>query len=47
MSSAPETPMLSRGPAGIVKELGRKLAQGEAGTLLVLLMVGAIWTFFQ
>ncbi len=39
--------MLTRGPAGIVKELGRKLAQGEAGTLLVLLMVGAIWTFFQ
>ncbi len=30
-----------------MKELGRKLAQGEAGTLLVLLMVGAIWTFFQ
>lgn len=47
MQSKPETPMLTRGPAGIVKELGRKLAQGEAGTLLVLLMVGAIWTFFQ
>jgi D-xylose transport system permease protein len=31
----------------MVRELGRKLAQGEAGPLLVLLMVAAIWTFFQ
>ena len=31
----------------MVRGLGRKLAKGEAGTLLVLLMVGAIWTFFQ
>jgi len=31
----------------IFRGLGRKLAAGEAGTLLVLLMVGAIWTFFQ
>ena len=31
----------------MLRELGRKLAQGEAGTLLVLLMVAAIWTFFQ
>src|ERR1035437_3166748 len=30
-----------------IRELGRKLAQGEAGTLLVIIMVAAIWTFFQ
>lgn len=30
-----------------VRDLGRRLASGEAGTLLVLLMVAAIWTFFQ
>lgn len=30
-----------------VRNLGRRLASGEAGTLLVLLMVAAIWTFFQ
>ncbi len=35
------------GTLWMIKDLGRKLAQGEAGTLLVLLMVGAIWTFFQ
>jgi D-xylose transport system permease protein len=31
----------------MIRELGRKLAQGEAGPLLVILMVAAIWTFFQ
>jgi D-xylose transport system permease protein len=31
----------------MIREVGRKLAQGEAGPLLVILMVGAIWTFFQ
>jgi D-xylose transport system permease protein len=40
-------PDVPRGPAAALKELGRKLASGEAGTLLVLLMVAAIWTFFQ
>lgn len=30
-----------------LREVGTKLAHGEAGPLLVLLMVGAIWTFFQ
>lgn len=35
------------GIGGAIRGLGRKLAQGEAGPLLVLLMVGAIWTFFQ
>jgi len=34
------------GRGAMLRELGRKLAQGEAGPLLVLLMVGAIWTFF-
>jgi D-xylose transport system permease protein len=47
MSADQGTPLSSRGPVGTMKELGRKLAQGEAGTLLVLLMVAAIWTFFQ
>ena len=37
----------SRGGGALIKELGRKLAEGEAGALLVILMVGAIWTFFQ
>ncbi len=37
----------SRGIGGMIREIGRKLAQGEAGVLLVLLMVAAIWTFFQ
>jgi D-xylose transport system permease protein len=31
----------------VLQEQGRKLAAGEAGYLLVLLMVAAIWTFFQ
>jgi len=44
MSDEPKT---SPTVVGIVRELGRKMAQGEAGPLLVLLMVGAIWTFFQ
>ena len=35
------------GPVAMIRELGRKLAQGEAGPLLVILMVAAIWTFFQ
>jgi D-xylose transport system permease protein len=47
MSAEPTAPQAPRGPAAALKELGRKLASGEAGTLLVLLMVAAIWTFFQ
>jgi D-xylose transport system permease protein len=35
------------GLARVLQEQGRKLAEGEAGYLLVLLMVAAIWTFFQ
>jgi len=30
-----------------LRDIGRKLAQGEAGPLLVILMVVVIWTFFQ
>ena len=35
------------GPVPMLRQLGRKLAQGEAGPLLVILMVAVIWTFFQ
>lgn len=49
MSDEQETPgSASAGGVGtMLRELGRKLAQGEAGTLLVLIMVAVIWTFFQ
>ncbi len=29
-----------------IRQLGRRMAQGEAGTLLVILMVAVIWAFF-
>ncbi len=35
------------GVKGMLQDIGRKLAQGEAGPLLVLFMVAIIWTFFQ
>lgn len=47
MSAEQETPFSVRGIGELLRDVGRKLAQGEAGSLLVLLMVGAIWTFFQ
>ena len=47
MSAEKSSARSKGGAGGAIRELGRKLAQGEAGTLLVLLMVGAIWTFFQ
>ena len=47
MSDKREAPPSIRGIDEMFRLLGRKLAAGEAGTLLVLLMVGAIWTFFQ
>ena len=47
MSAGTDTRVSAHGIGEMLKELGRKLAQGEAGPLLVLLMVGAIWTFFQ
>jgi D-xylose transport system permease protein len=47
MSAERETPLSARAAGEMLRELGRKLSQGEAGTLLVLLMVAAIWTFFQ
>jgi D-xylose transport system permease protein len=47
MSAEQDTRAGSTGIGGMIREVGRKLAQGEAGPLLVLLMVAAIWTFFQ
>ena len=47
MSAEKDTPLSTNGPVAMLREVGRKLAQGEAGPLLVLLMVAAIWTFFQ
>jgi D-xylose transport system permease protein len=47
MSADNDRPLSTQGPGAWFREIGRKLAYGEAGTLLVLLMVGAIWTFFQ
>jgi D-xylose transport system permease protein len=47
MSDERQTPASVRGIGELFRGLGRKLAAGEAGALLVLLMVGAIWTFFQ
>ena len=47
MSDEQKTPVSSGGIGAMLREQGRKLAQGEAGTLLVLLMVVIIWTFFQ
>lgn len=48
MSEQDQRPPASvRGMGEMFRGLGRKLASGEAGTLLVFLMVGAIWTFFQ
>jgi D-xylose transport system permease protein len=37
----------SRGIGEMIRALGRRLAQGEAGPLLVILMVAVIWIFFQ
>ena len=47
MSAETGTETSRSGPVAMIRELGRKLAQGEAGPLLVILMVAAIWTFFQ
>lgn len=47
MTSGLDTPTASPETGGALRQLGRKLLQGEAGPLLVLLMVAAIWTFFQ
>jgi D-xylose transport system permease protein len=47
--STPEQDTQSPAPGvrEMIRDLGRRLAQGEAGSLLVLLMVAAIWIFFQ
>lgn len=47
MSDERETPAVLRNAVQMLRELGRRLASGEAGPLLVLLMVAVIWTFFQ
>jgi D-xylose transport system permease protein len=47
MSAERDVEPSAGGVGAMIRELGRKLASGEAGSLLVLLMVGAIWTFFQ
>jgi D-xylose transport system permease protein len=39
--------LATRTAGGMLKDLLRRLSQGEAGTLLVLIMVAVIWTFFQ
>jgi len=47
MSAEPIADTRTRSAGAMLRGVGQKLAQGEAGPLLVLLMVGAIWTFFQ
>lgn len=47
MSADTQEPVKSGGVVGMLKEAWRKLAQGESGALLVILMVVVIWTFFQ
>jgi D-xylose transport system permease protein len=47
VSAEQNTPRSASGIGGTLRDLGRKLAAGEAGPLLVLLMVAVIWTFFQ
>jgi len=46
MSDERDTHSSAGGIGAMLRETGRKLAQGEAGTLLVLIMVAVIWTFF-
>jgi D-xylose transport system permease protein len=46
-TSEQDTNPSSRGVGGMFKALGARLAQGEAGPLLVILMVAVIWIFFQ
>ena len=47
MSAEPVTPSSPGGVSAMFRDVGRRLASGEAGPLLVLIMVGVIWTFFQ
>jgi D-xylose transport system permease protein len=47
MSAKSESPVSPAGVGEMLRGLGHKLAAGEAGPLLVLLMVAAIWIFFQ
>ncbi len=47
MSTEVQTASEKRGAGGLLRDMGRRLSQGEAGALLVLIMVAVIWTFFQ
>jgi len=38
---------VSARPVGTVRSLGRMIAEGRAGSLLVILMIAIIWIFFQ
>jgi D-xylose transport system permease protein len=45
-TAPPASPVDSR-PGGALRNLGRMIAEGRAGSLLVILMIAAIWIFFQ
>jgi hypothetical protein len=42
-----DTQVSVRGVGGTLRTLGRMLAEGQAGSLLVILMIAVIWIFFQ
>ena len=44
--AAQDSPADTR-PGGPLRSLGRMIAEGRAGSLLVILMIAAIWMFFQ
>jgi len=47
VSAEENKPSPASGVGEMLRSVGRRLAAGEAGPLLVILMVAAIWTFFQ
>jgi D-xylose transport system permease protein len=42
-----DTQLSVRGVTGMLRTVGRMIAEGRAGSLLVILMIAAIWIFFQ
>ncbi|HEY5120390.1 MAG TPA: hypothetical protein VII84_02335, partial [Acidimicrobiales bacterium] len=42
-----DTQVSVRDVGGMIRKLGRMVAEGQAGSLLVILMIAAIWIFFQ
>jgi D-xylose transport system permease protein len=42
-----QTPDTDTRPGGALRKLGRMISEGQAGLLLVILMIAAIWIFFQ